>query len=315
MDEEYYGWIPILSGELLVGEKLFRNTEDDDFKGVIPKEEKAVISDNRFERLFHKHKISNELIGFEKCTYCQEYIFQVNIKVSDRKNEKLVAGKAFIHRNGLVRYIIDFNKEHEQPEKVLHVLIRDYFHTHSHHSSDLPFPPVEASDENSGKNKLMELYIAKFKEYKSVIGKVKIKKATEDISRALGEITYAKSCYNCIDPGYKELMKSFGSFQESFKVAGKRASEKLHLSTTYFAIALTTALIGLGWFQFYLLSKATILTVLEKSSKTSPIAMFAMEVLPDYLLSLSIFHIPLVITLTVFLYAVSEASLIRQKIK
>ena len=253
--KKFYGWIPILSGGLIIGQNLFQDADISDFeKSFRPEFSEILLSDRIFDKLFElKHKVSYEKKSLERCEECGEKVLYLSIRVSNRKGEKLVEGEVWIHGSGLTKYKIMYvSHEHPFPERILHRLVRDVFHIHVHHSSDLPLPPIEAENEDEAKKKILEEYVRKFIEYKRIASKAKLKDAVEDFSRARGEIVYAMSAYKLfhkalVDNSY--LTSSFESFDESFKILSERASYRLHLATNYIILCLTTLLMAIAFLE------------------------------------------------------------------
>ena len=251
MGKNFYGWIPILSRKLIIGEKLFCHADINNFEKLfIPS--KVLLSDRRFDRLFRrKHKVSYEKMNFEHCEECEEKILHLSLSVSNWKEEKLVEGDAWIHESGLTKYKV-YYPENDCLERVLHILVRDAFHSHVHHSSDLPLPPIEAENGDVAKKSILFEYLRKFVEYKRMIGKVRLKDAMEDIARARGEIVYANSFYETSRKkltDLSDLVSSFKSFDKSFMLLEKRLSDRLHLVPPYILVSLSALLLFVSLFS------------------------------------------------------------------
>ena len=258
-EKKFYGWIPILSGELIIEQKLFQEADISDFEKMFrPEFSEVLLSDRIFDKMFKlKHRVSYEKKYLERCEECGEKVLCLSIRVSNRKGEKLVEGDAWIHRSGLTKYkVVYVCPDYPFPERILHKLVRDIFHVHVHHSSDLPLPPVKAENEEEAKKKILEEYVRKFIKYKRIASKTKLKNAIDDFLRARGEIVYAKAAYKLFYKALADnssLISSFKSFDESFKILLERASYRSHLATNYITICLTTllmaiALLELSWY-------------------------------------------------------------------
>lgn len=266
-DKRFYGWVPILSGELIIDGILFRDADINDFKKLFSQEsDKILLSDRIFDRLFKiKHIVSYEKIDLGSCEECGEKVLYLSVKVSNRKGEKLVEGDVWIHGSGLTKYEVKYIcPEHPAPERILHRLVRDVFHTHVHHSSDLPLPPIESKNEYEAKKKILVVYVRKFIEYKKKVSKMRIEEAIEDYSRARGEIVYANALYELcrntsVDGSY--FLRSFKSFDESFKILIGRLSDRLHLATNYIIISLTSLIIALSFLQLSLYFPQGVITI------------------------------------------------------
>ena len=240
MGENFYGWIPILSRKLIIGEKLFRDADINNFEKLfIPR--KVLLSDRIFDRLFNlKHRVFYKKINLEECEECGENILHLSLSISNWKDERLVEGDVWIHESGLTKYKL--HSENDCLERVLHVLVRDALHSHVHHSSDLPLPPVEAKNEDEAKKSILFEYLRKIVEYKRIIGNVGLKDAMENIARARGEIVYANSFYETFRTKLtdcSDLVSTFKSFDESFRLLEKKSSDRLHLVAPYILVSLS----------------------------------------------------------------------------
>jgi hypothetical protein len=251
MGKYFYGWIPILSRKLIIGEKLFCHAGINNFEKLFTPS-KVLFSDRRFDRLFRrKHKVSYEKMNFEQCEECEEKILHLSLRVSNWKEEKLVEGDAWIHESGLTKYKVNY-PENDCFERVLHILVRDAFHSHVHHSSDLPLPPIEAENGDVATKSILFEYLRKFVEYKRMVGKVRLKDAMEDIARARGEIVYANSFYETSRKklmDFSDLVSSFKSFDKSFMLLEKRLSDRLHLVPPYILVSLSALLLFVSLFS------------------------------------------------------------------
>ena len=60
--KKFYGWIPILSGGLIIEQNLFQDADISDFeKSFRPEFSEILLSDRIFDKLFElKHKVSYE---------------------------------------------------------------------------------------------------------------------------------------------------------------------------------------------------------------------------------------------------------------
>lgn len=250
MGKIFYGWIPILSRKLIIGEKLFRDAEINNFEKLF-RPCKVLLSDRIFDRIFNlKHRISYKKINLEECEECGENILPLSLSISNWKDERLVEGDAWIHESGLTKY--KSHSENDGWERILHILVRDVLHSHVHHSSDLPLPPVEAKNGDEAKKSILFEYLRKFVEYKRIIGNVRPDYAVEDIFRARGEIIYANSFYerfrtkltDCSD-----LVSSFKSFDESFMLLEKKLSGRLHSVPSYILVLLSTLILFTSLFS------------------------------------------------------------------
>ncbi len=240
------------------GYKLFRNADKSDFKQVFPDFSEVLLSDNRFDILFDrwfncKHKVSYEVRALESCDECGEKVLHLSVKISNREGEKLIEGDAWINGSGLAKYKIMYVcPKDSHPERILHKLVRDILHTHVHHSSDLPLPPIKAESEIEAKKKILEEYTFKFMEYKRIASKMRLKEAIEDLSRARGEIVYAKSFHELFRGSLEgsPLVMSFESFDESFNILLEKTSEKSHIAVNYAILGFTSLLVAMGLLQF-----------------------------------------------------------------
>jgi len=82
----------------------------------------------------------------------------------------------------------------------LHKTIRDIFHIHVHHSTDLLLPPVDARDLDDAAIKIAELFFSKFVNYKRFAGPpVATRQGIENLYRGRGEIEYARVFWSYTD--------------------------------------------------------------------------------------------------------------------
>jgi hypothetical protein len=143
----------------------------------------------------------------------------------------------------------------------MHKLIRDIFHKHVHHSTDLLLPPVRADNEKEAMQKIMELFFSKFMEYKNTSVNARPKLAIEDFFRAEGEIEYAKTF---LDIHIREFMdgkahnykKNLNSFSDSFDVLLKRLQIRLDrahncmiISVSFLILSITIMAVKLDVFE------------------------------------------------------------------
>lgn len=254
MDDSYYGWISILSGELVIEGTLFENSDLVAVKKLFASQERQILlSDKLLDVLFRlKHTVEYNNVSFKKCDECNEHVLYLSIKVSNWRGDKLLGGNAWIHKNGFVKYkIASGDLEPPSPERIMHKIIRDIFHIHVHHSSDLPLPPINAKCGDDGKKKILNEYLLKFIQYKRLGAKVKKKDALENLSRARGEITYAENAAKLLTENTQEypIIESFKLFDKAFSVLIDRLALRLRLATSYELMALTLLLISIGIFQ------------------------------------------------------------------
>ncbi|RLG35087.1 hypothetical protein DRN97_00745 [Methanosarcinales archaeon] len=292
MDKNFYSWIPILSRKLVIGEKLFCDADINNFEKLFISN-KMLLSDRRFDRLFNrKHKVSYGRINFRECEECGEKILHLSLNVLNWKGEILVDGDAWIHESGLTKYKVSY-PENDCLERVLHILVRDALHSHVHHSSDLPLPPIEAKNGDEAKKSILFEYLRKFVEYKRMIGKVRLKDAIEDIARARGEIVYANSFYDTFRERLadcSDLVSSFKSFDKSFMILEKRLSDRLHLVPPYILVSLSALILFLSLFR--------------ESER------FPQWIIPLKTISLYWYWPVYAFLLTIFLYFITEAVII-----
>jgi len=69
MDDSYYGWIPILSGELVIEGTLFENSDLVAVKKLFASQERQILlSDKLLDVLFRlKHTVEYNNVSFKKC--------------------------------------------------------------------------------------------------------------------------------------------------------------------------------------------------------------------------------------------------------
>jgi hypothetical protein len=137
----------------------------------------------------------------------------------------------------------------------MHKLIRDIFHKHVHHSTDLLLPPVEANELDEAARKIAELFFLKFVDYKYLSAPpIKPKQAVENLYRAKGEIEYARVFVELHKLSYsarkeRDYIDSCSSFANSIdilinRLTGRvnRAHSSMLISTSLFILSITSML-------------------------------------------------------------------------
>ncbi|MCK4732343.1 MAG: hypothetical protein KAT65_07790 [Methanophagales archaeon] len=216
-------------------------------EGVFQKE--MIISD-RLLHLKHLVKLSN--------IHKDEDILKLNLEIwpfpflqklfFPREKQPLIKGQSEIHANGLVKLKIDqypTYEKYEHPEEQMHKVIRDVFHKHVHHSSDMLLPPVDAQDKKAALEKIILSYLEKFIIYKRVWSHARPKDALNDVMRAQGEIEYARSYLAIHDSElqsdfFKGVGDSFKRFMNTFKILEARSRDVIRLAVNYMMFCLTT---------------------------------------------------------------------------
>lgn len=210
-----YGWVPILTSELFInGEPLSRiNDIEELFILGYPKwdnlSDKSLLDKiigwwlRRWRKNLHRIYVVPE--AFRLCGECGERVLKLSVKVEDYMGGLLLQGCGDIHKTGLVRYEVQESNVKVSSDKVkqpdyLHLFVRDVFHQHIHHSTDMPLPTVEGMSEEVAIGRLMEEYQEKAIYYKADISKkfgskwLGLKRSFEAMfniySRAKGELVY-----------------------------------------------------------------------------------------------------------------------------
>ena len=243
--------IPFYDANTTHIQKMFKAMLWSEGKGDTLQKE-ILISDNRLDRLLHLNhlvqlRINNkdkDLLNLELEIWPSPFLQRLFFWW---EKESLIRGKSEIHASGLVKHVLDKYpnlEKYPHPEEQMHKLIRDVFHKHVHHSSDMPLPPVKASDSNDAIKQIALLYLTKFITYKGNLGKIRVKDALENVMRAQGEIEYACAFLNMqksnLHPYFFEFAKkSLESLGASFKVLERRFYNNLQLALNSTMILLT----------------------------------------------------------------------------
>lgn len=164
-----------------------------------------------------------------------------------REKQPLIKGQSEIHASGLVKLKIDqypTSEKYEHPEEQMHKVIRDVFHKHVHHSSDMLLPPVDAQDKMEASEKIILRYLEKFIIYKRKWSHVRPKDALNDVMRAQGEIEYAQSYLAIHDSKLqsdflKGVGDSFKRFRNTFKILEGRSRDVIRLALNFMMFGLT----------------------------------------------------------------------------
>lgn len=121
----WYGWIPILSGKLLL-------PEEEDVEDRAKRLQKEINEGEEYE-----YKIKYKYEGPDSC----------RIELETEK-EKLQV-KCKLENNGLCKITPIDEKPSNESVLVIYQFVRDLYHKHIHHSSDIPLRSIEANNENN----------------------------------------------------------------------------------------------------------------------------------------------------------------------
>jgi len=219
---------------------------------------------------------------------CGCYVTKSEITIL-HENDVLVKGFAEIRDNGLTRYTVkednlkdeevggflgsfrrlfkiicslifktDFKTDDEKLHAAdyLHIVVRDIFHKHIHHHSDMPLKTVTAESCGNAYSEILKEYHNKFIEYKrGISSKIKgiplhIDFVIEEISRAKGELSYARhfaSIFN-IDSDFSQFKESFGALQLRAQNISKGMRFWINVLLTWMVIFLNLVLGGKDYF-------------------------------------------------------------------
>ena len=188
-----WSWIPILTPELGISVEdescitlhTFNDITADNIKRLLQVADWAVKSDDVFQkemiisdRLLHlKHLVQLRINNKEKdllkldleiwpSTFPQKLFL-------GQKKQPLIRGQSEIHAGGLVKLEIGHypsSDKYKHPEEQMHKVIRDVFHKHVHHSSDMLLPPVDALDKKEAIEKIALRYLEKFRLFAVLYG-------------------------------------------------------------------------------------------------------------------------------------------------
>jgi hypothetical protein len=206
----------------------------------------ALLSDLYLERVLNKkHKI--ELVPHKNTDG-----FDIDLLIKSPINNTIIFKRhAKIRSSGTVSYEIENNNGGDEfvYAMQMHKLIRDIFHKHVHHSTDLLLPPIKARDENEATQKILDLFLLKFVEYKAISAKARPKTAMEDFYRARGEVEYSKVFLDLnirtLDDKkiqcYKDTLQSLSS---SFDILLNRLHSRIEQSNNFLIWSLTLYVLG-----------------------------------------------------------------------
>ena len=274
---QYWGWVPQLTRTLYFETGPEERAELIGFDAATSETLEEVIIKNNFindDRSYFKYEYISD--SLREKFLCVKY--RITINKIDRNdthisinlaighpvykigslienpinNEDLIVGTAIIGATGLVSYDFENNSEYSSYyADQMHIVIRNLFHEHDHHSSDLPLNTVKASSEEEAITKIVMQYIQKFSEYKQVSIRARPNDSINDLHRAKGEIEYARSYLNMYkdklgNDQYTGFQDSIESFSNSFDILLARVHDKITLgyncavgSLTLFVLAYT----------------------------------------------------------------------------
>ncbi len=261
-DNCYYGWIPILTKNLLFG-YFIKELEKE--KKIVEGEEKKKLDDilSKTNGRYYIHE-THEDVKDEK--------FKVIISVDDNKIDhififkhlnstlcdKNIAAKAScnIENNGLVKLKVESTelKDWEEHEiiKQVYIIIRDVYHHHTHHDpqAEILLRPVTAKDKNDAIEQIVNQFQEKIITYHTLIRKdIKNENDFDDASnlvvKAKGEMVYASTFIDLFKGDLNELQSYFSVFSNAFKSIDVLASDIESVYTLRLTRIITGLTIGI----------------------------------------------------------------------
>jgi hypothetical protein len=271
MTHSFWGWIPILTRTIYFESAsknqivTFEKANTDLLKEMILSNKYKQINNYFIQKKFLSDRITEQVIFNEiklrDVTKTNE-IATINVTIGGSKyilipkyvsNMDVVNGTATIRPTGMVLYEFQACTDYAADyANIMHIIIRDIFHKHDHHLSDLPLVTVEANSEEDAIYKIATQYIQKLIEYKQKLLQVPTKLAIKDLHRAKGEIQYAKAFLDINKRKIDEnelayLTSTIDSFDRSFEVILGRLHDRINLSFNCAIWALTLILISLAF--------------------------------------------------------------------
>lgn len=180
---------------------------------------KATLTDAWLElikKIKHPIIISLKKNGdhIKECPSCKNRTLNLFVAIlKPGSQEIIISADVYIHQNGLTLYELSDSKYslHYLVNQI-HKIVRDIFHKHVHHRSDLLLPTTEAVSDIEALCCFQKLYISKFLSYKKIIKYLTTNKTVRNypeafklITLARGELLYAQNLIkNIMPPQLKE---------------------------------------------------------------------------------------------------------------
>lgn len=175
---------------------------------------KATLTDTWLElikKIKHPIIISLNKKGahIKECPSCNKKTINLCVTIlKPFSNETIISANVYIHPNGLALYeLTDANYSQHFLVNQVHKLVRDIFHQHVHHRSDLLLLTTEATSDLEALSCFQKSYISKFLSYKKLIKYFATNKVVRNypeaiklIALASGELLYAKNLIEHIMP-------------------------------------------------------------------------------------------------------------------
>jgi hypothetical protein len=236
VDFDWYGWIPILTGELLFDYYCFFNLARVATK-LAGKEKKIIDKILSKDGLYYRwYKETDDILKNKaKVVISLESRDKIdNVLIFDKGQILRVHASCKIERDGIVRIqlLVPLDKIYEKEIiQQVYIIIRDVYHSHTHHDrhEDLLLHPIKSYNQENAINEILKQYSVKIIEYhkrirRSIEIAEKISQTAKLITRASGEITYALSFINLFKRGtdeYQSLQSIFSNACNSIKVLSR----------------------------------------------------------------------------------------------
>lgn len=205
-DSYWFGWIPILTNEILIDYYIVNLRETaTKLTGEDKKRIDGILSK---DGLYYKWVKESD----ESPTNIASIVVSIgdnnkvdDILIFDEQGQLKVHSLCTVENDGIVKINLLFPKKNYESKIVAqcYIIVRDVYHSHTHHykHEDLLLSPVKANERKEASHKILKQYLTKIPEYhkkirKSIEIEEKIDQTATLITKAKGEMLYALSFIN-----------------------------------------------------------------------------------------------------------------------
>jgi len=235
-DNCYYGWIPILTKNLLYDRFIKElEKEKERVEGEEEKKLNEILSKTGRYYIHETHEdVENNKVKVIISIDDRNAIDRVLIFVKD--NVLAAHASCNIEDNGLVMLKLEYPKEkdawkeHEIIMQV-YIIIKDLYHHHTYHEpyEEILLLPVSAKDKTDAITRLVDQYQEKITAYHTIIwkdikNKMEFDVVWELVSRAKIEMVYASVFLQLFGKNIKDSQSYFSVFSNAFKSIDDLAS-------------------------------------------------------------------------------------------
>lgn len=195
----FWGWIPILTKKVLF-EYFIDQLEQNGWEKVSEDEKESIryILKTNEIRCYRYYDSEDKNGKKFKAIVCINNYKIIHVFMHDSEDNIKAHAECAIHDDGIVEIKLDSDESSTKIAKRIYILIRDIYHSHTHHGmyDDLLLKPVIADNKKEAIEKILNQYEKKIIEYHRVI-KEDIEKqkdfpeAIKQITKFNGEMTYA----------------------------------------------------------------------------------------------------------------------------